>query len=86
LPLRSISDGREAVQTTVTSDGSVTLPIELRWELGIDPGTVLNVERVSGGAILLRKRAQPGFFDQFAGLKAEVTPFTSGDEAREALR
>ena len=74
------------MQTTVSTKGQVTLPIEVRQELGIDAGTVLEVERAPGGGILLRKRAQPGFFDQFVGLKAKDAPFSSGDEAREALR
>ncbi len=74
------------METTVTSKGQLTLPSEVRRALGIDAGTVLDVELGAGGSIVLRKKAEPGFFDQFIGLKARGAPFASGDEAREALR
>lgn len=74
------------MQTTVTSKGQVTLPQAVRHELGIDAGMVLEVEWGEGGSIVLRKRPEPGFFDQFAGLKAKTVPYRTGDEAREALR
>lgn len=74
------------MQTTVTSKGQLTLPIEVRKKLGIDAGTVLDLELGSGGTVVLRKQATPGFFDQFVGLKAAGAPFASGDEAREELR
>ena len=74
------------METTVTSKGQLTLPSEVRHKLGIDAGTVLDVELGGGGAIVLRKKAAPGFFDQFVGLKAGQAPFASGDEAREELR
>lgn len=74
------------METTVTSKGQLTLPQEVRHALGIDAGTVLEVELGARGCVLLRKKPQPGFFDQFVGLKAATAPFASGDEAREALR
>jgi AbrB family looped-hinge helix DNA binding protein len=74
------------MQTTVTRKGQLTLPVEIRKKLGIDTGTVLELEFGSGGSVVLRKRATPGFFDQFVGLKAAGAPYGSGDEAREELR
>lgn len=74
------------METTVTTKGQLTLPVEIRRALAIDAGTVLDVELGKEGSIVLRKRPTPGFFDQFAGLKARNAPFASGDEAREALR
>ena len=74
------------METTVTSKGQLTLPQEVRHALGIDAGTVLEVELGSRGSVVLRKKPTPGFFDQFVGLKAAAAPFASGDEAREALR
>lgn len=74
------------METTVTSKGQLTLPQEVRHALGIDAGTVLEVELGGKGSIVLRKKPTPGFFDQFVGLKAAGAPFASGDEAREALR
>jgi AbrB family looped-hinge helix DNA binding protein len=74
------------METTVTTKGQLTLPIEVRRALGIDTGTVLEVELGRGGSVVLRKKATPGFFDQFVGLKAATAPYPSGDEAREALR
>lgn len=74
------------METTVTTKGQLTLPIEVRRALGIDTGTVLEVELGQGGSVVLRKKATPGFFDQFVGLKAADAPYPSGDEAREALR
>lgn len=74
------------MQTTVTSKGQLTLPIEVRKKLGIDAGTVLELEFGGGGTVVLKKRATPGFFDQFVGLKAAGAPYASGDEAREELR
>jgi len=74
------------METTVTSKGQLTLPVEVRHNLGIDAGTVLEIECERDGRIVLRKKAIPGFFDRFVGLKAEGAPFPSGDDAREALR
>ena len=74
------------MQTTVTSKGQLTLPREVRDALGIDAGTVLEVEVGREGSVVLRKKTAPGFFDQFVGLRARGAPFASGDEAREALR
>ena len=74
------------MQTTVTSKGQLTLPIEIRRALGIGSGSVLEVELGREGSVVLRKKATPGFFDQFVGLKAKGAPFASGDEARNALR
>ena len=74
------------MQTTVTSKGQLTLPRAVRHALGIDAGTVLEVEVGGEGSVVLRKKATPGFFDQFVGLKAKGAPFASGDDAREALR
>ena len=74
------------METTVTTKGQLTLPVEVRHALGIDAGTVLEVEYGREGSIVLRKKATPGFFDQFVALKARGAPFASGDEAREALR
>jgi AbrB family looped-hinge helix DNA binding protein len=74
------------METTVTTKGQLTLPIEVRRALGIDTGTVLEVELGRGGSVVLRKKATPGFFDQFVGLKAADAPYATGDEAREALR
>ncbi|MSU72767.1 MAG: AbrB/MazE/SpoVT family DNA-binding domain-containing protein [Opitutus sp.] len=74
------------MKTTVTSKGQLTLPSKVRHALGIDAGTVLEVELGTGGSVVLRKKAEPGFFDQFVGLKARGAPFASGDEAREAFR
>jgi len=74
------------METTVTTKGQLTLPVEVRRALGIDAGTVLEVGLGAEGSIVLRKKPTPGFFDQFVGLKARGAPFASGDEAREALR
>ena len=74
------------MQTTVTTKGQLTLPREVRHALGIDAGTVLDVELGGEGSIVLRKKSAPGFFDQFIGLKARGAPFANGDDAREALR
>lgn len=74
------------METTVTTKGQLTLPVEVRRALGIDAGTVLQVELGAGGSVVLRKKTEPGFFDQFVGLRAEGAPFASGDEAREELR
>lgn len=74
------------METTVTSKGQLTLPQPIRHALGIDAGTVLDVELGAEGSVILRKKATPGFFDQFVGLKARHAPYASGDEARADLR
>ena len=42
------------METTVTTKGQLTLPIEVRRALGIDTGTVLEVELGRGGSVVLR--------------------------------
>ena len=74
------------METTVTSKGQLTLPQEIRHALGIDAGTVLEVELGTKRSIVLRKKPTPGFFDQFVALQADSAPYPTGDAAREALR
>ena len=74
------------METTVTTKGQLTLPQEIRRALGIDAGTVLEVELGPKGSIVLRKKPTPGFFDQFVALQADSAPYPTGDAAREALR
>jgi AbrB family looped-hinge helix DNA binding protein len=74
------------METTVTTKGQLTLPQEIRHALGIEAGTVLEVELGTKGSIVLRKKPTPGFFDQFIGLNSADAPYATGDEAREALR
>lgn len=74
------------METTVTSKGQLTLPQEIRHTLGIEAGTVLEVELGARGSVILRKKPVPGFFDQFVALRAADAPYPTGDAAREALR
>lgn len=47
------------MSSKVTTKGQVTIPQAIRDRLGIHPGTVVEF-RVSGGAVVLRKRSDGG--------------------------
>jgi AbrB family looped-hinge helix DNA binding protein len=44
------------MMTRISSDGRITIPVELRREGGIEPGDVFEVERIERGTYHLTRR------------------------------
>jgi antitoxin PrlF len=62
--------GVQAMATTVTAKGQVTIPKGVRNLLGIIPGSKVDFHRASDGSIVLRKVDQspsPSRFDRLRG-------------------
>jgi len=71
------------MKSTVTSKGQITLPVEIRDQLGLEPGVVVSFELREGGAFLRK-----GAFDKhpvdrvFGRLRLEKPVDTLLDEMR----
>jgi AbrB family looped-hinge helix DNA binding protein len=70
----------------ISSKGQVTLPKWVRDKLSIETGTEFQIGMSREGEVILKKKVEPGFFDEFVGLLANQTPFATGDQARESMR
>lgn len=70
----------------ISSKGQVTLPKWVRDKLSIEAGTEFQIGMSREGEVILKKKVEPGFFDEFVGLLAHQTPFSTGDQARESMR
>ncbi|XGI83674.1 AbrB/MazE/SpoVT family DNA-binding domain-containing protein [Halorutilales archaeon Cl-col2-1] len=53
--------------TKVTSKGQVTIPKEIREELGIEAGDEIKFEETDGG-VLLKKQADENPFEKYQGM------------------
>lgn len=69
---------------TMTSKGQITIPKEVRDELGLEPGMKIDFVRVGNGEFRLRPK-NVGVADLFGILKYEGPPLTI-DEMNEAIR
>jgi AbrB family looped-hinge helix DNA binding protein len=67
--------------TTVTTKGQVTIPIELRRELGIEPGDRIQFESGEGG---LQLRRIPSIESVFGSVKPVRPGLTVEQAIREA--
>lgn len=54
------------MQVTVSDKGQITLPQALRRQLGIEPGSQLEIDRLDDGTLLVRKLTRGA--DGLAGL------------------
>lgn len=70
----------------VTTKGQVTIPQEIRDQLGIHPGTVVEF-RVSRGSVVLRKRTGGGRGAALVGrMRGTATSGLSTDEIMRLTR
>jgi antitoxin PrlF len=74
------------MSTTVTAKGQVTIPKDVRDQLGIGPGSKVDFRRRPDGAIELVRdddTREPGRFEKFRGFAG---PGPSTDEVMEMTR
>ena len=75
--------GRE-YRIKITSKGQVTIPVEIRRELGLRPGDILEI-RESPAGYVLRKYSGASPFDRYVGFlrhKADIGTDTLIEEMR----
>ncbi|MBP7164990.1 MAG: AbrB/MazE/SpoVT family DNA-binding domain-containing protein [Firmicutes bacterium] len=66
----------------VTSKGQVTIPVQVRKSLGLNPGDVL-VIRESAAGYTLEKAAMRSKFDEFVGYMRKGAPVSTDEIMRE---
>ena len=66
----------------VTSKGQVTIPVQVRKSLGLNPGDVL-VIRESAAGYTLEKAATRSKFDEFVGYMRKGAPVSTDEIMRE---
>ncbi|MBI3415906.1 MAG: AbrB/MazE/SpoVT family DNA-binding domain-containing protein [Verrucomicrobia bacterium] len=54
------------MDATVQADGKISVPKELRDALGLDTGTVMDLQQ-QAGALVARKKADPDVFEKWRG-------------------
>ena len=69
----------------VTSKGQVTIPKEIRDELGLQPGSQVEFVR-ENGRVVLRRRVPVEALDKWAGRLRGRLPAPTVDETMELLR
>lgn len=75
------------MMTTVSSQGRITVPIQIREALVLTPGTKLEIELVEGGNFVARKTEKDSFFTNFQGLAAKKkVSYSDSLEAMNYLR
>jgi len=66
------------VDTTVQDDGKISIPKELRDALGLNPGTVVDLQQ-QAGALVARKKDEPDVFEKWRG-RGHLPAATNTDE------
>jgi AbrB family looped-hinge helix DNA binding protein len=54
------------MDATVQDDGKISIPKELRDALGLNPGTVMDLQQ-QAGALVARKKTEPDVFEKWRG-------------------
>lgn len=73
--------------TSISSKGQVTVPIQLRELLGLNPGTKIVFEAGPQGTLIARKAAGGSFFAKFQGSGKQVgMPYRDSTQAMDVLR
>ena len=54
------------MDATVQADGNISIPKELRDALGLNPGTVMDLQQ-QAGALVARKKNEPDVFEKWRG-------------------
>jgi AbrB family looped-hinge helix DNA binding protein len=56
------------MKSVISSKGQITIPIEIRSKLGLNPGTVVTFEITKNGALLRKGNAGPHPVEQVYGV------------------
>jgi bifunctional DNA-binding transcriptional regulator/antitoxin component of YhaV-PrlF toxin-antitoxin module len=67
-----------AMDATVQDDGKIAIPKVLRDALGLDPGTVVDLQQ-QAGALVARKKTEPDVFEKWRG-RGQLPAGTHTDE------
>ncbi|MGH3064731.1 MAG: AbrB/MazE/SpoVT family DNA-binding domain-containing protein [Gaiellaceae bacterium] len=71
----------------VTSKGQITIPLEIRDKLGIQPGSVVEFELVDGGVLVRRSNDRGGRGAALVGrIRGTATTGMSTDEIMRLTR
>ena len=66
------------MDATVQDDGKIAIPKVLRDALGLNPGTVVDLQQ-QAGALIARKKAEPDVFEKWQG-RGQLPAGTNADE------
>ena len=72
------------MSTVVTDDGKISIPQEVREALGLDPGTVLEVQS-QGGTLVAWKKVEPDVFEKWRG-RGKIPVGTGTDDYLRLIR
>jgi AbrB family looped-hinge helix DNA binding protein len=71
------------VNAVISQDGRIEIPRELREELGLEPGNVLEIKNREG-TLVVWKRTGPDAFEKWRGRGALPSGMTTEDYLRSA--
>ena len=71
------------MDVTVQDDGKISIPKELQDALGLNPGTVMDLQQ-QAGALVARKKSDPDVFEKWRG-RGQL-PAGAGASTDEYLR
>jgi AbrB family looped-hinge helix DNA binding protein len=69
------------VNTVITQDGQIKIPRELREQLGLEPGNVLELQN-QAGTLVAWKRVDPDMFEKWRGRGALPAGASTDDYLR----
>ncbi len=73
--------------TTISSKGQITVPVEIREALGLEPGTRIEIRMGSSGTFVATKAKETSFFAKFKGAADNrKAPYADSVEAMDLLR
>ena len=72
------------MSTVVSDDDKISIPQEVREALGLDPGTVLEVQS-QGGTLVAWKKVEPDVFEKWRG-RGKIPVGTGTDDYLRLIR
>jgi antitoxin PrlF len=73
--------------TTISSKGQITVPVEIREALGLEPGTRIDIRLGPSGTFLATKAKEVSFFAKFKGVAGKRNlPYADSVNAMDLLR
>jgi len=73
--------------TTISSKGQITVPVEIREALGLEPSTRIDIRLGPSGTFLATKAKEASFFAKFKGVAGKRNPpYADSVEATKLLR